>query len=143
MRCHNIPAFGVAVLLLATGLATNSLASPISAEIVVKEGDPVGPSTVVNLNAPFTNGLGYPGFNGTLTDGQRFIWCGTGPVFLSGDALPLVLTGGESTMGISDSCLFVYSPSVNGKDAIYTSYGVLIEKLEEEGPGSEGLQRSS
>lgn len=128
MRCYSIPAFGAAVLLLAIGLATSSLGGPISAEIVVKDGDPVGPSTVTTLNAPFTNGLGYPGFYGALADGQGFIWCGTGPVFLSGDALPLVLVGGESTMGISDSCWFAYSPSVGGNDAIYTNYGVLIQK---------------
>jgi hypothetical protein len=128
MRCYSIPAFVAAVLLLAISLTASSLASPISAGIVVKDGDALGPSTVTILNAPFTNGLGSPGFFGRLADGQGFIWCGAGPVFLSGDALPLVLTGGESTMGISDTCAFVYSPSVDGKDALYTNYGVLIEK---------------
>jgi hypothetical protein len=128
MRYFSIPVFSAAVLLLVAVLAASSLAGPIPAKIVIKDGDPVGPSFVTALNAPFTNGLGYPGFYGSLADGQGFIWCRTGPVFLSGDALPLVLTGGESTMGISDRCLFAYSPAVGGKDAIYTSYGKLIQK---------------
>lgn len=101
---------------------------PIPAYVVVRQGDTLGVSTVSTLNSPFTDGNGRVGFVGSLADNQRFIWWNTGPVFFSNDALPDVLTGGESTMGVSDTGGFIYSPSVNGNDAVHTHAGTLLQK---------------
>ncbi len=101
---------------------------PIPAYVVVRQGDTLGVSTVSTLNSPFTDGNGRVGFVGSLADSQRFIWWNTGPVFFSNDALPDVLTGGESTMGVSDTGGFIYSPSVNGNDAVHTHAGTLLQK---------------
>ncbi len=109
-------------------LVAAACADVIPATVVVKVGDTVGPSTVSTLSTPFTDGNGRVGFVGSLADSQRFIWWDTGPVFFSDDALPDVLTGHESTMGISDTGGFVYSPSVNGNDAVYTHAGALLQK---------------
>jgi hypothetical protein len=103
-------------------------AAAVPAYLVLKQGDTVGPSTVSSLNAPFTDGNGRVGFVGALADNQRFIWWHTGPVFFSNQALPDVLTGGESTMGVSNTGGFIYSPSVNGNDAVYTHGGVLLQR---------------
>jgi hypothetical protein len=99
----------------------------IGADIVVKQGDTVGSGTVSTLNAPFTDSAGHVGFVGALSDGQRFIWWNDGPVFFSNDALPDVLIGGEGTMGVSNAGGFIYSPSVNGNDAVYTHGGTLLQ----------------
>jgi len=118
--------------LLAAGVAACAAAvasaDVVSANLVVKEGDTVGPSTVSTVNAPFTDGNGKVGFVGALVDAQRFIWWGAGPVFYSNDALPDVLSGGEGTMGVSNTGGFIYSPSVNSNDAVYTHGGTLLQK---------------
>ena len=118
---------GVAVV-CAGLVAFAQAAPPKTAHVVVKEGDALGVSTVSGLNAPFTDGNGKVGFVGSLADGQRFVWWNTGPVFFSNDALPDVLSGGESTMGIGDNGEFIYSPSVNGNDAVWGNSGVIVQK---------------
>lgn len=100
----------------------------VPALMVLKVGDPAGPSTVSSLNAPFTDGNGKVGFVAALADAQRMIWWDTGPVFFSSDALPDVLTGSEGTMGVSNTGGFIYSPSVNGNDAVYTHGGALLQR---------------
>ncbi len=100
----------------------------IPAQVVVLTTDPIGGSTVSGLNAPFTDGNGRVGFVGSMADAQRFIWWDTGPVFFSNDALPDVLTGSESTMGVSDDGGFIYSPSFNGNDAVYSDVGKILAK---------------
>lgn len=116
----------LAALLAACGVGLALAAPPVPAWLIVKVGDAVGPSTVSTLNSPFTDGNGKVGFVASLADSQRIIWWNTGPVFFSGDALPDVLTGGESTMGVSDTGGFIYSPSFNGNDAVYTHGGKLL-----------------
>ena len=118
----------ILVVLLMGCVASSSLADVLPGTVVVKAGDTLGASTVSTLNAPFTDGNGRVGFVGSLADSQRFIWWNTGPVFYSGDALPDVLSGGEGTMGVSNTGGFIYSPSVNGNDAVYTHGGALLQK---------------
>jgi len=116
--------FPIVALMTSAALAVPA----IPAHLVLKQGDVVGPSTVSTLGAPFTDGNGRVGFVGSLADSQRFIWWHTGPVFFSNQALPNVLTGHESTMGVSNTGGFIYSPSVNGNDAVYTHGGVLLQR---------------
>ncbi|MBM3316577.1 MAG: hypothetical protein FJY75_01865 [Candidatus Eisenbacteria bacterium] len=118
---------GAALLAACAGGAS---ARVVPAAIVVMQGDALGPGTVSSVNTPFTDGAGRVGFVGALDDGQRFIWWDSGPVFFSSDALPEVLTGGESTMGVSDTGGFIYSPAVGGNDAVYTHGGTLLKKTD-------------
>jgi len=131
---------------IVAGLAVGALVELASAgapiEVVVDEGtiDPVTASAIVSLNAPFTNGNGTVGFNGNLdVDGStvRFIWFDDGIIFRATDALPTVLTGGEGTMGIGDAGEFVYSPSADGLDAVWTDTG-LVFRDEDPAPGIPG-----
>jgi hypothetical protein len=116
----------VGVIVAVAGLASSALAGTTPATLVIAEGDVLGPSTVASLNSPFTNGLGQVGFVVALVDGQRAVWVDSGPVFFSNDALPDVLSGGESTMGIGDNGEFIYSPSFNGGDAVWGEGGLIL-----------------
>ncbi|MBT8486533.1 MAG: hypothetical protein KJO43_13210 [Phycisphaerae bacterium] len=102
--------------------------------LVIQEGDPA-PGTpgdlVRSLGAPFTNGLGQVGFTGSLEgeDGiEHFVWFDDGVVWRSSDGAPFTLSGAESTMGISDDGDFIYSPSTDGDDSVWTSAGLLLRE---------------
>lgn len=124
LRAHGTRIVAVVAVGAVVGLA--GAVPPLSARLIVKQGDAVGPSTVSSLNTPFTDGNGAVGFVAALADSQRIVWHDSGPVFYSSDALPDVLTGGEGTMGVSNVGGFIYSPSFNGEDAVYTNYGKLL-----------------
>ncbi len=110
--------------------AWTASAEVVPVTLIVNEGQALGPAVVSGVEAPFTDGNGRVGFVGSLDNSERFIWWNTGPVFYSSQALPLVLTGGESTMGVSNTGGFIYSPSVDGNDAVYTHGGVLLKKTD-------------
>lgn len=110
----------------------------VAARVVAKVGDALDGSAISTLNAPFTNGLGQVGFVAGLADSSRAIWVDNGSVFNSSSALPDVLTGAEGTMGISDTGGFVYSPSYNGFDAVYTHLGLLLAEGDPT-PGMPGM----
>ena len=126
----------LAVLVLVTASTAALAARP--AILVVKEGDPIGASTVSALNAPFTDSHGKVGFVGSMADGDRFIWWDDGPVFFASEETEYALTGGESTMGVSNTGGFIYSPSADGNDAVYTHEGLLLAKYNPI-PGFPGL----
>ena len=132
-----MPANRTAVLLTiaACGLVNPSVrADLVDAQLVAREGGPApggDGTTISGLNAPFVNGLGEVGFTGTLASGDRFVWLGDGIVWLNSDALPgSVLTGNESTMGISNLGGFIYSCSDDGEDSVWTQEGLLLRETE-------------
>jgi hypothetical protein len=96
-----------------------------SATVVLQTGDtPFGaPGAVTSFNSPFTNGAGAVGFTGTA--GEGFVWRDAGITWLNSDAVGNTLAGGESTMGIGDDGQFIYSPSLNGEDSVWTHNGLL------------------
>ncbi len=119
-------------LAIAAGAAAPALAGGVvSGSIVVKEGDALADSLVDTLNAPYTNGNGVVGFVVGLADGRRAIWYDTGAIFASDDALPDLLTGSESNMGIGDAGQFIYSPSFNGEDSVWGQDGLILAGLQQ------------
>ena len=96
----------------------------------------VGPIT--NLNAPFTNSLGAVGFTGSASDGMAssdsFVWSGLGVQFVDTSVAGQTLSGAEGTMGIGDSGQFIYSPSVDGSDSVWTHNG-LLQTEDTQAPG--------
>ena len=96
-------------------------------ELIAIEGEmPTGGGggTILTLGSPFTNSNGEVGFTGSIDIGgttEHFVWFGTGITFLDTEALPTVLSGAESTMGISDAGAFIYSPSTDGDDSVWSS----------------------
>ncbi|MGD9689440.1 MAG: hypothetical protein AB7K52_07465 [Phycisphaerales bacterium] len=128
--------------LLAMLAGSSALAQPVNAVLVVAQGDAIAGSTVSAVNAPFMDSTGAVGMVVSLADARRAIIRGTPgnfvSIFDSGMALPDALTGGESTMGISAANGFIYSPSFNGGDAVYTQAGKLL--VDDDGaPGFPGL----
>ncbi|MBN1551214.1 hypothetical protein JW979_07085 [bacterium] len=120
--------------------AMNISRDVVAANLVVQDGDtPPGGSgnPVSQLNSPFTNGSGVVGFTGAIIAGaetDNFVWYDNDIIWLNSDALPDALTGAESTMGIGDSGEFIYSPSFNGDDSVYTHLGLLLVE-ETQAPG--------
>ncbi len=118
--------FGILTLFF---ILPNNMTAQVGVTVVLQEGDMVGGGTVTDLNIPFTNGNGQVGFLGTTQIGGtdvRFIWYDNAAIFLDTDALPDVLSGGEtSSMGIGNNMEFIYSPSFNGEDAVFTHNGLL------------------
>ena len=113
-----------------------------SATLVLAGGDvPAGETgAVVSLNSPFTNSLGQVGFVGDLNvadTGDRFVWADDGIVWHNSDGAPAVLSGAEGTMGLGDAGQFIYSPSDDGGDAVWSHNGaVLVEGAQAPGfPG--------
>ena len=103
-------------------------AQVVEVGLVARTGEvaPGGDGTAIStLNSAFSNGLGDAGFTGGLESGERFVWSGAGIVWMNGLAKGVVLTGAESTMGISDAGGFVYSPAVDGDDAVWSQAGLL------------------
>ncbi len=108
------------------GLAVSSAsAGVVPASILIAEGDTVAGRVVTALTSPFTNGLGDVGYIATLDSGDRAIMRNTTPLFVSSDALPDSLTGGEASMGIGDNGEFIYSPSFNGDDSVWGEGGLI------------------
>lgn len=108
---------------------------PLAVTVILQDGDtPAGGGGVVTLlNIPFTNGDGEVGFNG-VTGADQFVWFDSGILFLDTSAVGVTLSGGESVMGIGDSGEFVYSPSIDGDDGLWTDLGQLaVENVQAPG----------
>lgn len=104
----------------------DGVSAVIPATLVVQDGDtpPTAPGPVSSLNGPFTDGNGEVGFTGSA--GENFVWYDTGITWLNSDGLPSVLTGAEGTMGVSNTGGFIYSPSTDGDDSVWTNNGLLL-----------------
>lgn len=119
-----------AAMTVALSLGLNAGAGVLSVHVVTKEGavPPGGGGSLVStLNAPFTDAAGRVGFTGNLNPSNNFIWYNAGIIWRNSDGLPDVLTGAEGTMGVSNTGDFIYSPSTNGNDSVWTAAGVLLQ----------------
>ena len=100
----------------------------VEAELVAIDDQAAGGSTIDRLSPAFTNSHGTAGFTGGLANDDDFVWFDDGITWLNSDHMPEVLTGGESTMGISDAGGFIYSPAVDGADSVWTDTGLLLSE---------------
>ena len=106
----------------------------VEATLVLREGDTTpGVSGIVSsVNQPFVNSNGDPGFTGNAD--ENFVWSGAGVIWINSNGLPALLAGAEFTMGIGDLGEFVYSPSTDGSDSVWTDVGLLaIENVQAPG----------
>lgn len=99
----------------------------VDVTLVVQDGDtPAGATGAVDtLNSPFVDGSGLVGFVGDVVGDDNFIWYDTGITWKNSDAVSFTLSGGEATMGISGTGGFIYSPSTDGDDSVWTNSGLL------------------
>lgn len=113
-------ALGAVALSVLAGTAMGQ----VSATAVALEGDVIDGSVVTGLSAPAVNGVGQVGYLATLDDARRAFVIDGALVFETNQALPDVVAGGESTIGIGDNGEFIYSPSFNGGDAVWGEFGL-------------------
>ena len=127
---------------IAGALCTMAQAGPVtSVDLIAAVGQPApgAPkgSVIATLNAPFTDGNGNVGFTGNLNPSNNFVWYDTGIVWLNSQGLPSVITGAEGTMGVSNTGNFIYSPAVDGQDAVWGDAGLIL-KSDDPAPGFPG-----
>lgn len=109
-------------------------AGPVSGVSVIARQGQIAPGSgglaISSINAPFMNGLGQVGFTGNLT-GQSgavgYVWFNDGVTWMNTDAVGHTLTGQEATMGIGNDGNFIYSPSTDGNDSVWTRNGLLLQ----------------
>lgn len=106
--------------------STWASAQPIPAQLLLELGAPVGNSTISAFNPMFTDGHGRPGVLLGLASGARAMWYDGAVIFDSSSVLMPVLTGSESTIGVGNGGAFVYSPSADGEDSLWTHRGLLL-----------------
>jgi len=108
-------------------LAGSAAAAVVPAELVTGAGDvPLGASLpVAALRSPFALADGTVAFVGLLDDGDAFVFVGDQVVWQGSDEMMVVLATTETTMGGAVGGAFVYSPTVDGNDAIWTHLGLL------------------
>ncbi|MEO1088351.1 MAG: hypothetical protein AAFY88_29315, partial [Acidobacteriota bacterium] len=113
---------------------------PVPATLVLREGDTPpggGGNAVTSLNSPFVNGNGEVGFTGQLDNSgsaDSFVFAGAAIVQLNSAAPGVTLTGAEGAMGIDDSGGFIYSPSIDGADSVWSQNGqVAVEDVQAPG----------
>ncbi len=117
-----------AAAVVASSLFSSAAFAQTDARLVAREGLTLpgsGAATVNSVNTAFVNGNGQVGFLGILSDNARFIFFDDSIIFLNTDVTSPTLTGGEGTIGISNTGGFAYSPSIDGGDGIYSHIGVL------------------
>ncbi|HRJ49662.1 MAG TPA: hypothetical protein PKU91_03960, partial [Phycisphaerales bacterium] len=80
-----------------------------------------------SLNDPYTDGYGVVGFTGRGTGDNNFVWYDDRVIWLNSEAAPAyTLTGAEGTMDVGNGGRFIYSPSIDGNDGVWTQAGYLL-----------------
>ena len=120
--------------IVALALSTPAGIPPVSGELIVISGAPTPGSDgnpVSTLNNPFTDGHGRIGFTGSYTTGSSvgFVWYDGAIIWRNTDA-ESTLVGGEATMGVGDAGEFIYSPSVDGNDAVWGENGLILQETD-------------
>jgi hypothetical protein len=124
---NRISCAAIAVLVASAGTAS----AQVSGTAVALEGDTVDGSTIASLGPGRTNGDGQTGVLAALADGRRAILVDGALIFKSDDVLSNALTGGETTWGFGNNGRFIYSPSVDGDDAVWGEAGLIaIENVQ-------------
>ena len=124
-----LPMRVASVLVFSALVASPLLAqAPVAGRLVVEVGGVLGEGTVASVGLPTVTIEGAPAFTGTLVgpeDTTAFVYVDAGLRWLNRDA-GAALVGREVWMGANDDGAFVYSPVVDGADALWTDRGLLV-----------------
>jgi len=101
----------------------------VRVRVVAAVGDtPAGaPGAINKLDYPTVGGEGHVGFTGEALN-VGFVWINDGIVWLNSDgvAVGATLTGSETTCGIGSGGDFIYSPTYDGNDSVWSHNGLLM-----------------
>ena len=106
MRIRKCSFIVAAAAAAAVGLSAPRASAVTPVTAIAIEGQTLpgsGAATVTTVNTAFVSGNNKVGFLGILSDNARFIYFDNGIVFKSTDVPSPVLTGGEGSIGVSDS----------------------------------------
>jgi len=128
----------------AVAALSSSVFAVVPVQLVVKEGDTptgAGGQSVVSVNNPYTDGVGKPGFTGQITGPSGnvgFVWYDNQIVFRNSDTgTTPTLSGVEGTMGVALGGQFLFSPSIDGNDGLWSHLGEVL-KESDPAPGIPG-----
>lgn len=110
------------LLVAAAGAATASA----QVEVILQEGMMIDGSAVSIVGAPTVDAEGNEGLLFGLADGRRGIWRSGAVDFIDDQALPTALSGGETTIAVANGGKWVYSPSIDGADGLWSDQGFVI-----------------
>ena len=119
-------------------------AAVVPADVVLQQGEtPVGAASPVDsIGSPFAEASGAVGVGGGLESGERFVFRGDQVIFLDSSEMTVSLSGIEASLGTAPGDLFIYSPSIDGADGLYTDAGVLPRSFRESAPPSAPAARA-
>jgi hypothetical protein len=108
----------------------------IAATLVLQEGDtpPGAAAPVSSVDYPTATGAGSSGFTGDQTSDDDFVFYDGAVIWRNSDAVGVTLTGAEATSGVGLASTFIYSPSIDGFDGVWTHAGELARD-ESQAPG--------
>lgn len=128
-----------AVIIAAVAALAGSAFGVVTVDVPAKVGDTFGGRTVTGVGEPFTDADGNVGFLMIMNDGTRSIYHSiVGEAFNTSSVVGHTITGGEDTIGISAAGGWIYSPTYDGGDAVYTHAGLLLNEGQAH-PGAPGL----
>jgi hypothetical protein len=135
-------AFG---LLAAISLSANAQVV-VPGVVVVADEDSVaipggGTGRITSLNSAFSNANNQIGFTGGIlinSVAKHFVWFDSGVVWHTDMGLPTVLSGAENWSGYGNGGEFVYSPSIDGGDGIWSDQGLIVHD-DDPAPGIPGM----
>lgn len=131
-------ALSSAVAVVALGASAQAV---VPVQLVVREGDTApgsGGLTITAVNNPYNDGQGRVGFTGQLTGSVGFVWYDTQIIFRNSDTgTTPTLSGAEGTMGVAPGGQFIFSPSIDSNDGLWSHLGEVL-KESDPAPGVPG-----
>jgi len=118
-------------LLSLLSLAGLAQAAVVPARVVLDANAVLRPGYAITvLNTPFTNPAGQVGFTGVMTDDAldtvAFVYAAGSVTFFDDSVTDFALDGAEVTSGVGVDGSWLYSPSIDGGDGIWSSAGKVI-----------------
>ncbi|MCX4245297.1 DUF4215 domain-containing protein [Paraliomyxa miuraensis] len=105
--------------------STSASAAVVPGRVILRTDDSIGGVPVTAVYEPFVNDGGAVGLLATLQDGDHALLVDGAAVWQGSMFMGAFLGIGEPTMDSTAAGGFVYSPSANGVDALFTDMGQL------------------
>lgn len=111
-------------------MLSSALAAVVPVDLILRtDVAPLGNGDVcTGIGAPFTTASGGVAYSVTLASGDRGLFLDDQPLWFNSDSAAPVLSSFESSYGATDAGGFIYSPSIDGSDGVWSDQGLLAVK---------------
>ncbi len=108
-------------------VSASAVAAVVPAQLVARAGVvPAGAAAALaSTQPPFVLSDGSVAFTGVLVGGDAYVFIRDQVVWLGSNALGSMVVGTESSMGATAAGGFIYGPTVDGAEAVWTHNGLL------------------